>query len=103
MSGDSEWTCAARKQGTAGGNDPADCDWPACGCDPYANKVIDALYESGVLPDPGKALHAIAHPGSQGLSADEIERIEAEQERLGLTDDHDFGDSIETVELDRKE
>lgn len=25
--------CAARRQGTAGGNDPADCDWPNCGCD----------------------------------------------------------------------
>lgn len=25
--------CAARRQGTAGGNDPADCDWPHCGCD----------------------------------------------------------------------
>jgi hypothetical protein len=27
------WMCAARKQGTAGGNDPADCDYPDCGCD----------------------------------------------------------------------
>ena len=25
----------------------ADCDWPTCGCDPYANRVIDALEESG--------------------------------------------------------
>jgi hypothetical protein len=25
--------CAARRQGTAGGNDPADCDWPHCDCD----------------------------------------------------------------------
>ena len=24
--------CAARRQGTAGGNYPADCDWPNCGC-----------------------------------------------------------------------
>lgn len=45
------WTCAARKQGTAGGNEPADCNWPMCGCDPYANKVIDALQESGLLPE----------------------------------------------------
>lgn len=29
-----EWRCAARAQGTAGGNDPANCDWPECGCDP---------------------------------------------------------------------
>lgn len=43
------FTCAARRQGTAGGNDPADCDWPVCGCDPYADKVVAALQESGHL------------------------------------------------------
>lgn len=32
--------CGARKQGTAGGNDPASCDWPACGCDAYASEVL---------------------------------------------------------------
>lgn len=41
--------CKAREQGTAGGNDPADCDWPKCGCDPYAERVIDALEEAGAL------------------------------------------------------
>lgn len=41
------WECVARKQGTAGGNDPADCDWPLCQCDPYANKVMSALDEAG--------------------------------------------------------
>ena len=46
------WTCAARKQGTAGGHYPADCEWPTCGCDPYANKVIEALEESGALKSP---------------------------------------------------
>lgn len=44
-------SCAARRQGSAGGNDPAECDWPVCGCDPYADKVIAALQESGRLPD----------------------------------------------------
>ena len=33
------WTCKARP--TA--DPPQDCDWPNCGCDPYANKVLDAL------------------------------------------------------------
>jgi hypothetical protein len=28
-----------------GANDPQDCDWPVCGCDPYADKVIAALDE----------------------------------------------------------
>lgn len=37
--------CDARKQGTAGGNAPADCDWPGCGCDERANKVIESLLE----------------------------------------------------------
>lgn len=41
--------CAARQQGTAGGNEPTDCDWPVCGCDPHATKVIEALEESGQL------------------------------------------------------
>lgn len=39
--------CAARKQGTAGGNYPADCDWPHCGCDEHADKVLAALQEEG--------------------------------------------------------
>lgn len=26
-----------------------ECDWPICGCDPYAQKVIDALGEAGHL------------------------------------------------------
>lgn len=43
------WGCAALRQGTAGGNDPVDCGWPTCGCDPYAAEVIEALQESGAL------------------------------------------------------
>ena len=34
------WKCAARKQSLP---EPADCGWPTCGCDPYADKVIAAL------------------------------------------------------------
>ena len=26
--------------------DPTDCDWPACGCDPHAARVVEALQES---------------------------------------------------------
>lgn len=40
------WKCAAIAQGTT---DPADCDWPVCGCDPAATKVIVTLQESGWL------------------------------------------------------
>jgi hypothetical protein len=46
------WTCGARRQGSIGGNDPADCNWPICGCDPYADKVIEALLEMGLLKLP---------------------------------------------------
>jgi polyhydroxyalkanoate synthesis regulator phasin len=49
------FTCAARRQGSAGGNDPADCDWPTCGCDEHASKVIAALQESGHLKEPATA------------------------------------------------
>lgn len=30
-------------------SDPADCDWPDCGCDPHAQDVIDQLREHGWL------------------------------------------------------
>lgn len=46
---DGTFVCAARRQGTSGANDAADCDWPVCGCDPYADKVIAALQERGAL------------------------------------------------------
>lgn len=42
------WKCKADRSG-AGGNTPQDCEWPGCGCDPYADKVIAALEESGAL------------------------------------------------------
>ena len=46
------WTCKARR--TA--DPPEDCDWPNCGCDPYADKVLAALEEQapglfGVMRD----------------------------------------------------
>jgi hypothetical protein len=39
-------TCKARTANT-GANDPQDCNWPFCGCDPAADKVIEAIQESG--------------------------------------------------------
>lgn len=38
--------CKARSA-NMGANDPQECDWPMCECDPYADKVIAALQESG--------------------------------------------------------
>lgn len=40
------WECAGRKQSLP---EPGECDWPVCGCDPQAGKVIAALQESGAL------------------------------------------------------
>lgn len=58
--------CAARAQGTAGGNVAADCDWPFCGCDPHADRVIAALEECGVLNERRQYAHAVDHavPGT---------------------------------------
>lgn len=39
------FTCKA--QPTA--DPPSDCDWPHCGCDPAATKVLEALHEEGLL------------------------------------------------------
>ena len=42
----SDWTCKARASSLP---DPQDCDWPHCGCDPHAPKVLEALQEEGYL------------------------------------------------------
>ena len=44
--------CAAR-HGDVGANDPQDCNWPFCGCDQRADKVIEAIQESGfkIVPE----------------------------------------------------
>ncbi len=47
------WTCVARRQTLP---EPAECNWPVCGCDPAANKVIEALEDGGALaPQPPPA------------------------------------------------
>lgn len=40
--------CKARAASTAGGNDPVDCDWPWCGCDPVADRVLAAIQDQGL-------------------------------------------------------
>ena len=58
-----QFECKARKSAS---DPPQDCDWPFCGCDPYADKVIEAIEESGRLalpawqPDVRKALEFCA-------------------------------------------
>lgn len=40
------WTCKALRSTFP---EQVDCDWPNCGCDPAASKVIEALQEQGML------------------------------------------------------
>lgn len=47
LGGPATWRCAALTQPNGPG-DPPECDWPTCGCDPAANKVIEALEEAGI-------------------------------------------------------
>lgn len=42
------YACKAREAGTAGGNEGQDCDWPFCGCDPAATRVLSAIQEQGL-------------------------------------------------------
>jgi len=48
------WACEVHN-GSVGANYPQDCDWPTCGCDPYATKVIEALQEGGWHTAQGSA------------------------------------------------
>lgn len=43
----SSWTCAARPWERR--DPPQECNWPMCGCDPSADRVIEALEEAGAL------------------------------------------------------
>lgn len=45
------WKCKAHRSA----DPPQDCNWPLCGCDPYADKVIEALSESGAFIDGVKS------------------------------------------------
>jgi len=42
--------CRALAQGTAGGIDPADCDWPHCGCDVPVTIVQEFRLPEGMRP-----------------------------------------------------
>jgi hypothetical protein len=43
----SEWECMGRKQSLP---EPGECNWPDCGCDIHATKVIETLIEQGWTP-----------------------------------------------------
>lgn len=56
----SKWECMGRKQALP---EPGECNWPDCGCDPHATKVIESLIEQGwnalTLKQPGAMREAL--------------------------------------------
>ncbi|MBS0369059.1 MAG: hypothetical protein JSS57_07660 [Proteobacteria bacterium] len=54
------WECAGRKQAYP---EPGECDWPGCGCDPNATKVIESFLEQNWKPPlDRKAIMAALKP-----------------------------------------
>ena len=43
------WECMGRRQSLP---EPGECNWPDCGCDAYATKVIESLLEQGWTGPP---------------------------------------------------
>ena len=64
------WTCGAK----ASTDPPQECDWPTCGCDPRAAKVIEALQESGALVDRAEiaSLRASLAAAEQALKQEQL-------------------------------
>lgn len=89
--------CKARA-GRTDANDPQDCNWPVCGCDPHADKVIAALDEMGLLAalapsalEPVQKLHELPRDvGARAvellreyMDAEEIDDVDARSSELG--------------------
>jgi len=84
------FVCQAR---VSAADPPQDCGWPFCGCDPKAEKVIDALAEMGALKDPREAplfpnvkertlLKLLLHRAHGGVSFTPAELHRADQQEL---------------------
>lgn len=72
------WKCAA--MACSDPNGPQDCGWPMCGCDPYAEKVIEAISESGITPAPDP------HDAEIERLREALKGIMVRLGNLGLTD-----------------
>lgn len=50
-----DWKCSAQPRAAI----PTDCNWPNCGCDPHAERVMEGLREAGWMdPDQIRELTA---------------------------------------------
>lgn len=66
------WRCKARASLT---DPPQDCDWPHCGCDPYADKVLEALVEQGYTMPRDWKTALPAEPDGASPEGAEPERV----------------------------
>lgn len=80
------WECVAQRQSLP---EPADCDWPVCGCDPHANKVIESLEEQGVLS---------THPPAPAVGPDVREALEALVRDCMASDFNEHWESFKNAE-----
>lgn len=86
-----KWTCAALKQSLP---EPADCDWPFCGCDEHASKVISALEECGALKDRSEVAEQV-HPTETRIQpTDEAVENLAIAIRTKIHEDHYASESV---------
>lgn len=82
--GEGQWTCKARSGGDPA--EPQDCDWPHCGCDPAASKVVSALIEEGwTKPSIWKDPTPATTPGTWSVDArlDTLAALEADWDSYG--------------------
>lgn len=90
--------CAART--SVGANDPQECDWPVCGCDPRAQKVLDALHEQGLALSPSNARKALddLHASSSEVLA-LLKKSPAMQGREHISIGSRFADAIASAKI----
>lgn len=77
--------------------EPQDCDWPFCGCDPHADRVLAALEESGHVVTRAAPAAAVADASLAALIEKAEDQALAER---GPPNDHDYRDRhmIEGIE-----
>jgi hypothetical protein len=74
--------CKARTGGSPG--EPQDCDWPTCGCDAHATKVINALEESGYLLVSRDLIERLAAEPVDYRNRTSAQTTQAEKDREAL-------------------
>lgn len=79
-----EFECAARRGTT---DPPQDCDWPVCGCDPHADKVVQHLLEAGCL----RSVRDLAPPAETRADLAQEEPTQANRIEAAFRDGYDFG------------